>query len=237
MNPAELYRAGRLDEAIEALTGEVKEDPTDVRARTFLFELLCFNGDFDRAERQLGALAMRGKEAEAGTLLYRAVLNGERRRREMFAQEKVPPEAGVARPAGGTLNGEAFSDISDADPRIGPHVEAFVGGQYRWIPFAHLESLEIQEPKRLRDLLWIPAIVRALPEHGGADIGEALLPVLTPLAFQDDEADVRLGRMTDFRALPDGREAPAGQKLWVVDDREIPLLEVRSLTISTPAQA
>lgn len=237
MNPAELYRAGHLDEAIEALTTEVKEDPTDVRARTFLFELLCFNGDFDRAERQLGALGMRGKEAEAGTLLYRAVLSGERRRREMFVREKVPPEVGVAPPVGGTLNGQAFASISDADPRIGAHVEAFVGGQYRWIPFAHLESVEIQEPSRLRDLLWIPAIVRALPEHGGADVGEVLLPVLTPLAFDHDDADVRLGRMTDFRALPDGREVPAGQKLWVVDDREVPILEVRSLQVSTPAQA
>lgn len=236
MNPAELYRAGQLDEAIDALTQQVKQDPSDARGRTFLFELLCFAGEFDRAEKQLGVIAMAGKDAEAGTLLYRAVLNGEARRRDMFERDKVPPATTSPPSVPGTLNSEPFSTITDADPRIGAHLEAFVGGQYKWIPFAHLESVEIQEPKRLRDLLWIPAIVRALPEHGGADIGEVMLPVLTPLAYRDSDPQVKLGRVTDFRELDGGAVAPAGQKLWVVDDREVPILEVRALTLTQSAE-
>ena len=184
MNPVELYRAGHLEEAIDSLTAEVRQDPTNVRARTFLFELLCFNGDFDRAERQLGALATSGKEAEAGTLLYHAVLTGERRREDMFKRELMPPSSSAPPSPAGELNGEPFASITDADPRIGSNIEAFVGGQYRWIPFAHLVRLEIQAPKILRDLLWVPAIVTALPEHGGSEIGEALLPVLTPLGLR-----------------------------------------------------
>jgi type VI secretion system protein ImpE len=50
MNSRELYQAGRLDEAVQALGSELRNDPTDTKRRTFLFELLCFTGEYDRAE-------------------------------------------------------------------------------------------------------------------------------------------------------------------------------------------
>jgi hypothetical protein len=56
----------QLDEAIQALGAEVRDNPTDVQRRTFLFELLCFAGAYDRADKQLDILARRGKEAEMG---------------------------------------------------------------------------------------------------------------------------------------------------------------------------
>ena len=52
----DLFKSGRLDEAIAALGVEVRDNPTDAQRRAFLFELLCFAGDFIRAEKQLGVL-------------------------------------------------------------------------------------------------------------------------------------------------------------------------------------
>ncbi len=49
MNATELYRAGKLQEAITAQVAEVKANPTDQGKRLFLFELLVFAGDLDRA--------------------------------------------------------------------------------------------------------------------------------------------------------------------------------------------
>jgi protein involved in temperature-dependent protein secretion len=40
MNPQQLYQAGRLSDAIKALSAELRDNPTDPRRRTFLFELL-----------------------------------------------------------------------------------------------------------------------------------------------------------------------------------------------------
>src|SRR5438477_11261648 len=57
MNPQELFRAGRLADASKALSAELCDNPTDVRRRTFLFELLCFAGEYDRADNQLDVLA------------------------------------------------------------------------------------------------------------------------------------------------------------------------------------
>ena len=66
MPATQLFKSGQLDEAIEALGAEVRDNPTDAQRRAFLFELLCFAGKFDRAEKQLGVLARGGKNAELG---------------------------------------------------------------------------------------------------------------------------------------------------------------------------
>jgi type VI secretion system protein ImpE len=82
MNAQELYRAGRLGEALKALSAEVRDNPTDARRRTFLFELLCFAGEYGRADKQLEVLAQAGPQSEIGVLLYRSALFAERQRQD-----------------------------------------------------------------------------------------------------------------------------------------------------------
>jgi type VI secretion system protein ImpE len=232
MNPTELYRAGKLDEAIRALGVEVRDNPLDVRRRTFLFELLCFAGAYDRATKHLDVLAGGGKEAEMGTLLYRSALHAEETRQEMFDSGMLP-ESAPAPAVSGTLNGTPFSALSDADPRIGARLELFAAGQYTWVALEHVESIRMEPPARVRDLLWAPAIVRTGPAFPGLELGEVLLPVLTPSAWRHPDPEVRLGRATHWEALPDGREVPVGQRMLLVDGEEIPLLEVRELTVTS----
>jgi len=78
MNPQELYRAGRLSDAIKALSAELRDNPTDPRRRTFVFELLCVAGEYERADKQLEVLAQAGPSSELGVLLYRSALYAER---------------------------------------------------------------------------------------------------------------------------------------------------------------
>src|SRR6266481_6109993 len=47
MTAKELYREGKLTAAIQALGAELRDNPTDAQRRTFLFELLCFAGEYD----------------------------------------------------------------------------------------------------------------------------------------------------------------------------------------------
>src|SRR5262249_30863514 len=108
MTARELYQAGKLDEAVLALNGELRNHPDDVKRRTFLFELLCFAGNFDRAEKQLDILAQGSPEAMTGALMYRAALAAERSRREMFEKKEYPTEGSVVREPGGSLNGTPF---------------------------------------------------------------------------------------------------------------------------------
>jgi type VI secretion system protein ImpE len=234
MNPTELFRAGRLDEAIQALGAALRDHPTDVQRRSFLFELLCFAGAYDRADRQLDVLASEGKDAQMGALLYRGALHGERVRQEMFLTGSLPG-APPPRPVTGTLNGERFSSLTDADPRVGARLEVIAAGQYLWLPLEHVESLQVQPPARLRDLYWATGFVRTSDSFREQELGEVLLPVLTPLAWRHADPLVRLGRVTEWDALPDGTEIPAGQKMLLVDGEEFPILEVRELRVDAPA--
>jgi type VI secretion system protein ImpE len=243
MTARELYQAGKLKEAIAALNIEVRDNPGDVRRRTFLFELLAFAGDYDRAEKQLGVLAGGSGEAQLGTVVYRASLHAEKTRRDLFTKKDFPAQSTDAdAELTGTLNGQPFSVIVDADPTIGPRLEAYAGGSYIWIPFKHIDSIECEPPKRVRDLLWIPAIVRTGPAFKMMELGEVLLPALTWDASLADDDLVRLGRVTNWVEDEIGNVKPIGQKMLLVDGEDVPFLELRKLEFTrsqaeeTPAE-
>lgn len=240
MNAKQLFQAGRLQEAVQALSAELRENPADAKRRTFLFELLCFAGEYDRADKQLEVLSQAGPSSGMGALLYRGALNAERTRQALFQKEEYPKPAdpsSPSQPVSGTLNGKPFQSLADADPRIGARLEVFAAGDYLWIPFEHLASVAIAPPGKLRDLLWAPAVVRTGPAFKGRELGEVLLPALSPLSWRHSDDGVRLGRMTVWGG-EDGEPVPLGQKMWLVDGEEFPFLEVRKLelTADRPAQ-
>jgi len=238
MNAQALFQAGKLHEAVQALGAELRDNPTDAKRRTFLFELLCFAGEYDRAEKQLDVLASDGRAAEMGALLYRAALHAERIRQSIFEKKNYPlTEPEPESPLTGTLNGQPFQFFSDADPRLSARIEVFAAGDYLWLPLQHIASIEIAAPKRLRDLLWTPAIVRTGPAFKGKELGEVLLPVLSPLSWRHADDQVRLGRATDWQENGDGNSVPFGQKMFVVDEDDIPLLEIRKLEFTAAQTA
>jgi len=236
MTPRDLLQAGKLDEAIEALGTELRDNPADQQRRTFLFELLCFAGKYDRAEKHLDVVGQGTKEAEMGALLYHSALHAERMRQQMFETRSFPLSS-PPKPVSGTLNGAPFASLTDADPRIGARLELFAAGQYTWIPFEHIESIQMLPPKRLRDLLWAPAIVRTAESFRGMELGEVLIPAIAPLTWRHADGALRLGRVTQWEPLDDDSEAPIGQKLLLVDGEEFPILELRELTIAAAAAA
>jgi type VI secretion system protein ImpE len=234
MTPQQLLQAGKLDEAIQAVSAEVRDNPQDVKRRTFLFELLCFAGDFSRAEKHLDLAAQGSQPAEMGALLYHAALHAERTRQDLFNKQQYPMPKGGSALGEITINinGKSCHSLVDADPRIGPNLEVFAAGSYMWIPFGLLTSVEIAPPKRLRDLLWLPAKVRTSDKFEERELGEVLLPVLTPFAGQHADPNVRLGRATLWEETADGQTIPVGQKMLLADDEEWPILEIRSIQIA-----
>src|SRR5580698_7196822 len=225
MTAKELFQAGKLNEAIAALGVEVRDNPTDVRRRTFLFELLCFKGDYDRAEKHLNLLADASPEARIGAMLYFSAVHAERIRQDLFAKKDYPVTDASENPRTGTLNGAPFEVLEDADPRVGGRLELFAAGAYLWIPFEHIESIEIEPPTRLRDLLWAPALVRTGPKFKDKELGEVLLPVLAPFSGRHSDDQVKLGRATEW-AEEDGVAIPSGQRMFSVVGEDFPLLEI-----------
>jgi type VI secretion system protein ImpE len=229
MDGLSYYRDGQLQLAISALGDELKKQPLDAKRRTFLFELLCFAGEYDRASKQLDVLSDASAEAAAGAMLYRSALHAERTRQDMFAKNELP--LGTTHPSpSGMWNGEEFSGLEDGDPRIGAHIEAFIAGSYTWIPYAYVESIEVQPPKKLRDLLWMPAILHTTADFRLTDLGEVLLPVIAPLSWKHPDDAIRLGRASVWEDDEKFGFIPYGQKLLLRGEEEEPFLELRNLT-------
>lgn len=236
----QLFDAGRVTEAIQALGSHLRDHPADSQSRTFLFELLCFAGEYDRAEKQLSVLAKGGQQAELGAVLYYSALHGEKTRVELFEKQAFPQSNGAtATPSTGQLNGKPFQNIRDADPDIGARLEIFAAGSYMWLPFAHITRLEMEPPKRLRDTLWAPAAITTGPEFKGTELREVLVPVIYPFSWKHPDENVWLGRATAWGEDDQGVQYPSGQKIFLVDGEEFPLLDVRTLEFDVeqaPAQ-
>jgi type VI secretion system protein ImpE len=236
MTAKQLFEAGKVREAVKELTAYLREHPADSGQRTFLFELLCISGDYVRAEKQLRVLAQSNAETEMGAVLYYSALHAEKIRNETFENQTFSAK-GPSAPFSGTLNGRRFSSLRDADPDIGARLEVYAAGAYLWLPFEHIESLQMEPPKRLRDTLWAPALVRTGPAFKSTELGEVLIPVIYPFSWKNENEAVWLGRMTDWAADENGTEYPSGQKILLMDGEEVPLLEIRSLEFDKQAAA
>jgi type VI secretion system protein ImpE len=234
MKAKELYQAGKLNEAVQALSAELRDNPTDAQRRIFLFELLCFAGEFERADKHLNILAGQSPQAQLGAVLYMSSLHAERLRHKMFEEKDYPPApAEEAADRGGTLNGAPFESIEDSDPRIGGRLELFAAGSYMWIPFQHIEMIDFQPPKRVRDLLWRPALVRTGPAFKDKELGEVLVPVLSPFSFKNADNNVKLGRATVWETPEGGEPTPYGQKTFLVDGEDIPVMELKRIEFTS----
>jgi type VI secretion system protein ImpE len=114
MGAKELFDAGNLSAAIEQVTQDVKANPRDVKSRIFLFEMLCFAGELQRAERQLDAVAQTSGDVkvEIGIELYRSALKAESARRSFFTGASRTPKFFSEPPAYTALHIEAAAKLN-----------------------------------------------------------------------------------------------------------------------------
>ena len=89
------YQAGQLGAAIAAITAEVKTHPADLQRRGFLAELLCFDGNVERADLQIDIMAKQDTALAVGIALFRQVLRGEQARQQLFGEGRLPELLGV----------------------------------------------------------------------------------------------------------------------------------------------
>jgi type VI secretion system protein ImpE len=130
----------------------------------------------------------------------------------------------------GTLDGESFEWISDADSRIGPFLEAVVNGKYYWLPFHRIKVVRVEEPVDLRDLVWLPA--QFIWANGGEAVG--FISTRYPGSENSEESAIRLSRATHWQGLGEEQYAGLGQRLLVTDQAEYPLLNIREILINCP---
>jgi type VI secretion system protein ImpE len=95
----DLFREGRLAEAIAAAGAAVKQKPTDVALRVLLAEFLLFHGDFARADNVLTAAPTVDPSAELVVAEFRQLLRAAVARRQLLQDGRVPEFLGEPTPA------------------------------------------------------------------------------------------------------------------------------------------
>jgi type VI secretion system protein ImpE len=123
----------------------------------------------------------------------------------------------------GTIDGQPFSWMADADSRLGPMLELFLEGKYYWVPFCRIRRISIPAPADLRDLVWTPA--QFVWTNGGETSGH--IPVRYSGTEESKDSALRLSRKTDWKELPGETFLGLGQRILATDQGEYPLLQCR----------
>lgn len=262
----QLVASGQPLQALEILQREVREHAADPKLRVFLFQLLSVLGHWPRALNQLQLCGEMDAGTLAMVNTYREALQCEMVREAVFAGRTTPMVLGEPQPwvallvkalqceaegdallaqrlradafeaapmSSGTVNDEDFEWIADADSRLGPVLEAIVNGRYCWIPFAALSKVSIEAPADLRDLVWAPAQLTFSNEGGTV----ALIPSRYVGSGGELDGSVQLARKTEWLPLGEEQYRGLGQRVLTTEERDIGLLEVRTLVLHQAASA
>lgn len=262
MKAEESVKAGDLDAALIELQNAVRDNPAKPEYRTFLFQLLCVMGNWNRALTQLNVVA----DMDSTTLLmaqtYRELLQCEAFRAEVFTGKRAPllfgepnswmgnlmqalpvsaegngaeAQAIVTRamenaPArSGSIDGQPFNWISDADMRLGPVFEIILNGKYYWVPMDNVAEISFSEPEDLRDLVWLPVQIRWVNE--GNSIG--FMPARYPGEKTLNDPQSALARKTEWADMGGDFYTGSGQRMFATDEGDYSLLQVRKIEFGT----
>ncbi|HEV3023534.1 MAG TPA: type VI secretion system accessory protein TagJ, partial [Pirellulales bacterium] len=231
MQAIDHFRDGRLAEALAAATADVKAHPADLTARTFFCELLCFAGDWERADRQLDALSNLEPKTAVHVAVWRQLIRAERARQQFHAEGRVPEFLGQPT-ADFELRLKASIALRENDPAaaellreaedLRPKVKGEADGQ----PFDDCRDLDDLTASFFEVLtttgkyFWVPfeRVEEATFEppstprdqlwrqvqmvvRGGPD-GTVFLPVLYAGTCAAPREALCLGRETDWRKAP-----------------------------------
>jgi type VI secretion system protein ImpE len=263
MTATELYKAGNLAEAIDTQLKEVKANPADSGRRLFLFELLVFSGDLDRAQRQIDAINYSEPDKDIALLGYKKALAAEKERRAFF-QGGAAPQFLFEAPEHARLRLDAAKACRENRPAeasalltqaaaAAPEVKGQLNGK----PFTILRDADdlfgsVLEVLAMGKYFWVPLeqiasvtmnppsfprdlfwIPARLELHAGTK-GEVFLPTLYPGAHEHPDDQVKLGHATDWKTLDGGAVLGIGQRTFLVGDDAVNILEWRELVTEEP---
>jgi type VI secretion system protein ImpE len=265
LTPGQLFEAGRLADAISTLSAELRTYPTDVNRRGLLVELLCFDGQLERADKQLELMGTQDPASAVGLALFRQLVRAAQARQDFFTQGRAPELLDAPSPALQRHLEASIclreGDVAEAN-RLLREAEAArppQGGRcdgQRFAEFRDMDDLTAPIMELLTSTgkyFWVPleriGLLQLRPPKRPRDLlwrpalaeirdgpeGEVFLPVTYPIADDTDEA-TRLGRVTQWQGPEEGPTRGMGQKTFLVDDDSRALLEIGELEFVAPRQ-
>lgn len=257
MTAETLLHAGDPEAALQVLQEQVKKQPTDVKLRIFLFQLMAINGQWKRAQIQLDIAGQLDSEAEPMVQAYRDVINCELHREAVFEGKSKPlifgePEDWVASLveaqqafANGDmdlfarLNAQAFESAETRSGKINDET-------FSWLADADQRFGPVFEFIFNGQYYWVPMTrVRKLHTEKPTDLRDLIwlpaevtwtnggkLMVMIPARYPRLEGlsgPSLLSRRTDWVSHTDDVAEGTGQRIFSSDQQDYSLLQVRSI--------
>lgn len=265
MKALEAFNAGRLTDAVRLATDEVRNAPQDVTARYVLAEMLCFVGEFERADNQLDTAVTLDPSRALSIIQFRQLVRGEQARQDCFEAGRPPqflvePSPGI-RDRLGTIVQMRAGDVSAARAALerAEGQRRSMAGVCNGKPFDDLRDADDTVADVLEVLtgdgryFWVPfEIVRSIdfekPERArdllfrqadlqtSADLnGPVFIPALYAGTHRDSRDEMRLGRGTDW--IGEGPVRGVGQRVFIAGEDDPAILQVESIEIRGGAPA
>jgi type VI secretion system protein ImpE len=259
----ELIKSGKLTEARQQLVAAVRDKPGDTAARTLLFQVLCYCGEWDKADRHLEAIAAQDVSREAGVLDYRNLIRAEKER--LAVMEKGCSASFLTEPpayidlfcAARTKVAEKKADEAKDLFRRVDAAKPDIAGSVNGSPFSGFCDTDTLLAPFLEVIahdqyLWVPfESLRELsitPPKTLLDLlwvsahvttweGYAMncyLPALYPGSFRHEDERIKLGRMTDWISLGGSLARGVGQHVYAVGEQDMAILDIRDVTFNFP---
>jgi type VI secretion system protein ImpE len=259
MIPENMLKEGRLDEALQGLTAQVRGNPSDAKARVFLFQLLSLLGQWDRASNQL---VVSGELDPLNALMvgaYTRALQGELERSEVIAGQRSPSVIGEPaqwlalllqslKLAGGGQYAQAIAMRDQAFEQAEPVSGNIDGTPFEWIADADPRFGPCLEIVVNGGYSWVPfSRIRQLVFDEPTDLrdkvwtptqvtwsngGQAVgfVPSRYPGSEQAQDTELVLARKTDWLDLGGEFFVGSGQRMFATDAGDYPLLDIRTIT-------
>ena len=264
MKAAELVQAGRLEEALNFLQGEIRQNPADFKLRVFLFQLNCVFGRLDKALTQLQLVASLNADTMMLAQIFRPVIACELLRREVFAGKRTAlifgePADWVGRlvqanallaegkhAAADELRSQALEAAPATSGKVDTHpFEWIADGDSRLGPMLEviLEGkyywilycrIARIEIEKPSDLRDLVWTLARFTWTNGGAVS-GHIPVRYPNTENSEDDGLRLARKTDWQEASPGCFLGLGQRVFATDAGEYPLLECRYLELTPSA--
>ena len=255
-------RDGDLDLALTTLQDQVRKSPERPELRVFLFQLLCVQGQWQRALTQLDVAG----ELDAANLpmvqMYREAIHCEQLRADVFAGRRSPLVFGEPEPwlawliealANSAETTRAEELRAQAFEAAAPTAGTIDGHAFEWIADADMRLGPVCEAVVNGRYYWIPfARLARLDIEAPADLrdvvwmpavfrfvngGEVVGTIPTRYPQSETAADprIRLARATEWRESPQGVFLGTGQRIIATDAGEYPVMDVRVIAMGADA--
>jgi len=259
----QLFRDGSLQEAIAECSREVQSRPGQPDPRDLLSQLLCFNGEWERADKHLETLGAQIPDRAPVVGLIRHLIRAAKARQQLYDSGRVPefltppPEylqhylqASICLREGGTEEAaHLLARAEAARPRI--------AGRCNGQPFQDVRDADdftaafLEVFSTTGKYFWIPLEnirrIQLHPIESPIDVlwrrcqiqatacpeGIVYVPQLYAGSFRAEDDSLRLGRSTEWFGPDDGPVRGIGHRILWIDDVTRPFVDIQHLEFET----